>query len=89
MCEKDIEEVCERVAEDDLVILPGMYWAEFRGSLDVGCCAGFFGVHRECPWMEFEVVVQDVCFLSSFVDEIDADLNFEFAPSASRFRLEC
>lgn len=81
MREEDIEEVCEGVAEDDLIVLPGMYWAEFCGSLDVGCCAGFFGVHRECPRVEFEVVVQNVGLLSSLADEIDADLDFKFTPS--------
>lgn len=83
MRDEDVEEVLEGIVEDDFVVLPGMYRAEFGGELEVGVEC-LFGVQR--PGVQFDVVVAGDAFFAGLGDEVEADLDFEFAPSVREYQ---
>ena len=76
---EDVQETLERIVEHDLVVLPRVHGPELRGGVeggDLGLAAPDGG-----PGVQLEVVVEGDGLLAGLGDEVDADLDFELAPS--------
>ena len=77
---EDVEEGLEGVVEHDLVVLPRVHGPHLRGDVE-GRRGVVLALREDLPGVQLEVVVEGDGLLAGLGDEVDADLDFELAPS--------
>lgn len=77
------------IRKHDLVVLPGMHRTELgcglgRRNLRLGGKVGAWDRKGGGPGMELEVVIERDRFFARLGYQVDADLDFEFAPAVGQ-----